>query len=148
MTYRCLVLRYAMSPRWVLWHVFCICAIGFLITAGVWQWDVAINAVNDAGEPEVSVRNLVYAIQWWVFAAFGVWFWWRYLRDQRDAELAELQSEVTNAPDQQIVAIHTTSNEADKPISLEGSAAERRRRAQMLRDPESGSPNGEGSTDK
>lgn len=28
-----------------------------------------------------AVRNLLYAIEWWVFAAFALFMWWRWLRD-------------------------------------------------------------------
>lgn len=49
-------------------------------------------AVSDAGEPVVSVappdaawsvglRNLVYSVQWWAFAAFTVFMWWRMVRE-------------------------------------------------------------------
>lgn len=29
----------------------------------------------------VGLRNLVYAVQWWVFGVFAVFFWWRMCRD-------------------------------------------------------------------
>ncbi len=41
--------------------------------------------------PEVgrftALRNLLYALEWWVFGGFAVFIWWRYLRDtvQREA---------------------------------------------------------------
>ena len=28
-----------------------------------------------------AIRNLFYAIEWWFFAAFAVFMWWRWLRD-------------------------------------------------------------------
>jgi cytochrome oxidase assembly protein ShyY1 len=28
-----------------------------------------------------ALRNLSYALQWWLFAGFGLWFWWRVVRD-------------------------------------------------------------------
>ena len=28
-----------------------------------------------------ALRNLLYAIEWWVFAAFAAFLWWRYVRD-------------------------------------------------------------------
>jgi surfeit locus 1 family protein len=40
----------------------------------------------DPTGPEVSwtegARNLAYALQWWVFAAFAVFMWWRICADQ------------------------------------------------------------------
>lgn len=41
--------------------------------------------------PEVgrftALRNLLYAVEWWVFGAFAGFVWWRWVRDQQ--ELAE-----------------------------------------------------------
>ncbi len=31
---------------------------------------------------QAGVRNLVYAVQWWVFAAFTAFMWWRVARDR------------------------------------------------------------------
>lgn len=98
--------------------------------------------VNDVGEPEVSIRNLVYAIQWWIFAAFAAWFWFRYLRDQRDAEMTDLRDQVSNAPGEQITSQTPTR------ISLDGSATQRRDRARTLRhqgNPAEAKPRGESS---
>jgi cytochrome oxidase assembly protein ShyY1 len=33
-----------------------------------------------------AVRNLLYAFEWWIFGGFAVFVWWRYLRDELDAE--------------------------------------------------------------
>lgn len=127
------MLRFALHGRWVPWHVMCIVLISLLIAAGVWQWNVAFDDVEG-----INMRNLVYAIQWWIFAAFGCWFWWRFLRDQRDAELTALQEAAANAPDGNTGALTATGSAAgtgsnsgsgEAPISLEGSADERRARA-------------------
>jgi cytochrome oxidase assembly protein ShyY1 len=29
----------------------------------------------------LDLRNLSYALQWWLFAGFGLWGWWRLVRD-------------------------------------------------------------------
>lgn len=29
-------------------------------------------------------RNAAYAVQWWVFAAFGLWLWWRMVREEHE----------------------------------------------------------------
>jgi cytochrome oxidase assembly protein ShyY1 len=36
-----------------------------------------------SAEPSFTagLRNLMYALQWWVFAGFGVYMWWRIARD-------------------------------------------------------------------
>jgi surfeit locus 1 family protein len=37
--------------------------------------------------PEVgtftALKNLLYAVEWWVFGAFAAFIWWRWVRDQR-----------------------------------------------------------------
>ena len=31
-----------------------------------------------------ALRNLLYAIEWWVFGGFAVFLWWRWCRDELD----------------------------------------------------------------
>ena len=31
-------------------------------------------------------RNTAYAIQWWVFAAFVLWMWWKMVADEHRRE--------------------------------------------------------------
>lgn len=35
-----------------------------------------------APSASVGLRNLLYAIQWWVFGGFAVFLWWRWCRDE------------------------------------------------------------------
>ncbi len=51
--------------------------------------DGAAVVVGDAVQPPdpdvswtVGLKNLAYALQWWVFAVFAVALWWRMCRDQ------------------------------------------------------------------
>ena len=67
------------------------------------DWPVGDRAVNagTAGlqpvappqQPEVgvltSLRNLLYALEWWVFGGFAVFLWWRFVRDQQSADAGE-----------------------------------------------------------
>lgn len=48
------------------------------------------------GSGSVNLQSLSYAFQWWLFAAFAVFVWWRVVRDQRDSENAALA--VAEAP--------------------------------------------------
>lgn len=104
-----------------------------MIFAGAWQWEVAFSDVSADGTTGFNARNLVYAFQWWIFAAFGGWFWYRFLRDQRDAELHELEAAALAAPEQ----THDMSapvevvieDQAPQLISLDDSAERRRARA-------------------
>jgi len=38
----------------------------------------------------LSWRNAAYALQWWVFALFAAWMWWKMVRD--DYETGRLQT--------------------------------------------------------
>jgi surfeit locus 1 family protein len=33
------------------------------------------------GDAGLALQNLSYAFQWWLFSAFGLFFWWRVVRD-------------------------------------------------------------------
>jgi surfeit locus 1 family protein len=54
-----------------------------------------LTAVTPGSVPEVSsstsLRNLLYAFQWWVFGGFAIYIWVRWCRDVRDADRAELE---------------------------------------------------------
>lgn len=81
------------SPRWIFWHLFCLILVVAMIGLGIWQWRVALSPNMPGGPTPWHPRNLVYAVQWWIFAGFTGWFWFRFLRDQRDAEAAAAQAE-------------------------------------------------------
>ena len=53
-------------------------------------------------EPEVSwtvgLRNLAYALQWWVFAAFALFMWWRMATDNVAMRRAEEEAEADFDP--------------------------------------------------
>jgi cytochrome oxidase assembly protein ShyY1 len=40
-----------------------------------------------------GLRNLAYALQWWVFAAFVVFMWWRIVREGHESDDADAASE-------------------------------------------------------
>ncbi|MGV1035995.1 MAG: hypothetical protein ACOYD0_03070 [Candidatus Nanopelagicales bacterium] len=138
------MVRYALSPRWLAWHVFCVLLIAGLIGMGIWQWNVATAPRTPGGPANLNLRNLVYAFQWWIFAAFGVWFWFRFIRDQRDAEIAvaaavegvdgaEGDREVADGGDFESSPSHINQVPVqvdDQPISLDAPAAARAQRAQ------------------
>lgn len=39
-----------------------------------------------------ALRNLLYGVEWWLFAAFAVFLWWRWTRDQVVAARARIPS--------------------------------------------------------
>ncbi|OAV59362.1 SURF1 family protein [Enteractinococcus helveticum] len=60
-----------------------------------------VEGVETAPQPEeaqVAWLNVFYAIEWFIFAVFSLYLWWRFVRDdhlkdQREAELDELWEE-------------------------------------------------------
>lgn len=38
-------------------------------------------------EPDLNWRNLAYALQWWAFAIFALWMWWRMVQQAHREEL-------------------------------------------------------------
>jgi cytochrome oxidase assembly protein ShyY1 len=49
-------------------------------------------AVTPASLPKpptfTAVRNLLYAVEWWVFGGFAVFLWWRWCRDELERQRA------------------------------------------------------------
>ncbi|MEI2648420.1 MAG: hypothetical protein V9G15_05285 [Dermatophilaceae bacterium] len=35
----------------------------------------------------VTLRNAAYALQWWIFALFALWMWWKMVRDDHRRSL-------------------------------------------------------------
>jgi surfeit locus 1 family protein len=44
-----------------------------------------LEQLPDAGS-FTALRNLLYALEWWVFGAFAIFIWWRHLRDSVQRE--------------------------------------------------------------
>jgi cytochrome oxidase assembly protein ShyY1 len=55
-------------------------------------------------KPDVTtkLRNILYAIEWWIFGGFALFLWWRWVRDEldrvRDGSAAEEPVEVAEIP--------------------------------------------------
>lgn len=46
----------------------------------------------------LALQNLSYAVQWWIFAAFGLWLWFRLVRDDHRGMLHGPPPDVPDAP--------------------------------------------------
>ena len=66
-------MRRLLSPRWLAWHVLVVVVAITFVRLGLWQWDRAVATR--------SPQNMGYALQWPVFALFGIFFWYRTVRD-------------------------------------------------------------------
>lgn len=78
--------QFALSPRWLPWHLFCLASILVMIRLGFWQMGRGIVHQEPGAPAEYHLLNVFYAVQWWIFAGFAAWFWWRFLRDQKASE--------------------------------------------------------------
>ena len=48
--------------------------------------------VSSGSSWTTGLRNLLYALEWWVFGVFAFWVWWRWLRDSLDAPVGSDES--------------------------------------------------------
>lgn len=58
---------------------------GYVVARSASSGTDGLERVTPAAIPKVSgftaLRNLLYALQWWVFGGFAVFVWWRWCRD-------------------------------------------------------------------
>jgi cytochrome oxidase assembly protein ShyY1 len=53
-----------------------------------------LRAVPESEPPSgFALQNLSYALQWWLFAGFAVFFWWRLVKDAHERDLEAEQAE-------------------------------------------------------
>ncbi|UQX86908.1 hypothetical protein M6D93_11385 [Jatrophihabitans telluris] len=64
------------KPRWLALHLAVVLGALTMVLLGRWQLDVS-NAKHFAWQ------NFGYALQWWCFTAFLIFFWGRVVRDAR-----------------------------------------------------------------
>jgi DNA-binding transcriptional regulator of glucitol operon len=68
------VRRLLTSPKWLLGHLLVVVLAVAFCRLGWWQWD-------RYQQTHGRLQNLGYALQWPLFAVFGVAFWVRIARD-------------------------------------------------------------------
>ncbi|MDA8321199.1 MAG: hypothetical protein M0030_15540 [Actinomycetota bacterium] len=61
------------TPRWISWHLFAVCAVIGMMWLGDWQFRRAM-----AG----NTLSWAYTFEWPIFAIFGVFFWFKTVRDE------------------------------------------------------------------
>ena len=90
---------YVLQIRWLPWHALWAVLLAGCLGMAWWQWDVATSP-HPPGAPVQVWRNYAYAANWLIFAGVAVWFWWRYMRDQRaaDQRAAEQREQVEQLP--------------------------------------------------
>jgi hypothetical protein len=70
-----------LKPRWLGLHLFVWAIIAAMVLLGRWQLTVS-------QERHFSLQNFGYALQWWTFCAFALFFWLRLIRDARQPPAA------------------------------------------------------------
>jgi hypothetical protein len=68
--------RRFLAPRWLATHLLLVLCCAVMVRLGIWQWHVG-------GIRHGDLRNYAYALQWWAFCGFAVFFWVRLMRDAR-----------------------------------------------------------------
>jgi DNA-binding transcriptional regulator of glucitol operon len=84
------VLRLLRTPRWLALTALALALLAVLVQAGLWQWEAA--------RTRGGLQNYAYAVEWWLFAAFGVYVWQRMLRDAARKEPGALPEDSSAAP--------------------------------------------------
>ena len=79
--------RVLVTPRWISWHLFAVCAVIGMMWLGDWQFRRAM-----AG----NTLSWAYTFEWPIFAIFGVFFWFKTVRD-------ELHPDAGRKPSPQVV---------------------------------------------
>lgn len=108
--------RFALHPGWILFHLFAYGSAVAMVLLGRWQLDVSESK-------HFSLQNFGYAIQWWLFSAFALFFWWRVMRDsaQRRADATNpTPAEPATAPAEPVAyrryVMPTAPQPADDPV--------------------------------
>lgn len=78
------MLRLLRTPRWLALTVLALALLAVLVQAGLWQWEAA--------RTRGGLQNYAYAVEWWLFAAFGVYVWQRMLRDSARSARSDASS--------------------------------------------------------
>jgi hypothetical protein len=72
-----------------------------MVLLGRWQLTVS-------NEKHFSLQNFGYALQWWAFSAFTLFFWIRLIRDARHPPAAAGETALAVRPDQPTQAVEPT----------------------------------------
>lgn len=73
--------RRLLSPKWCLAHLAVLAAVLVMLRLGLWQWHRAESRTG-------GIQNYAYAMQWPLFAVFGVVVWVKTLIEENRRDTA------------------------------------------------------------
>ena len=68
-------MRRLFSVKWCFAHLAVLAAVLVMLRLGLWQWDRAQSRTG-------GIQNYAYALQWPLFAVFGIVVWIKTLREE------------------------------------------------------------------
>lgn len=103
-------LRRLLTPQWILLTLVLVVGVVVFCVLGYWQW---LRYQQDG-----SPQNLAYTFQWPVFAAFGIYMWWRMLRESVEGPPAEEPEEPVVPPEELAAAAERQSPDSVEDPTL------------------------------
>lgn len=77
----------------------------------------ALDAVTPDSLPPAptftALRNLLYAVEWWLFGLFGIFLWWRWSRDEVAAARVRHEAAAGGAPDPGVSPVSGAAEDAE-----------------------------------
>jgi cytochrome oxidase assembly protein ShyY1 len=77
-----------------------------------------LRAVPPEPPAGLAFQNLSYALQWWLFSAFGLFFWWRLVRDDHRGTLHASEPPAAAGPpvgDHEVVPTPDAADAGERP---------------------------------
>jgi cytochrome oxidase assembly protein ShyY1 len=77
-----------------------------------------LRAVPPDPPAGLAFQNLSYALQWWLFSAFGLFFWWRLVRDDHRGTLHASEPPAAAGPpvgDHEVVPTPDAADAGERP---------------------------------
>lgn len=118
------MIRYLLQRRWLPWHFLWAVAVAGCVWLGLWQYQAAV-APQPLGADTQVWRNYAYALNWGVFAVVALWFWWRFIRDQRAAENAAAEQSTQPVASSEPASANSASGD-QPPLSPDVRAQQQR----------------------
>ena len=84
------------EPKWIGFHLLTLIAFLACMQLGVWQWQRRHRVDEITQVVSFSSRSFIYAFQWWCFAGFAIWFWYRFFKDEYLVRIGKIEKKNKN----------------------------------------------------